>query len=152
MIEFIEKPEILYTNPFIGGRLIPIFFRKDGREHFAFNRYVTKDYYSNQQYEQWKRELALRDGTYLRYNGFYEDPLDMLDEMAERNHHFEDLKNLLIDDGDSVQFDGNREEVSAAFSYRIYDRELARKIETVVSLLNKGAWDEAKEEIGKGRT
>ena len=40
-------------------------------------------------------------------------------------------------------FHGNRNEVSAAFHYRIYDKELSHIIKQIVECINKEKWTEA---------
>lgn len=153
MIEFIEKQRTIDKDPFVGGAFIPTYFKKDGKEYFAFNRYVTEDSYRTEQYSRWEKELIQTDGAYLRYHSFYESPLDMLAEMAERQHHFVNPEGVIQEDdpdGGYCYF-GNREEVSAAFEYRIYDAELQRQIREITALLIREEWGAAQEAITQAR-
>ena len=134
-IEFIEKAPITDNDPFVGGVCIPTYFIKDGKEYFAFNRFLNDDCFYKTQEERWKKEIIRAGGAYIRYNSQYEDPLDMLAEIVENRHHFVNIDGVIIDDGGDVVFSGNCEEVSAAFHYRLYGGELIRTIKEIVDLL-----------------
>lgn len=85
-------------------------------------------------HEVWIAELIANDGAYFHFHGPYADPFEMLKEMAERGHTLRDPDKLFDDCRDNpaygsgfVNFHGNRNEVSAAFYYRIYDAALLEK-------------------------
>lgn len=147
MIEFIEKEPWTDTNPFIGKDYVPVYMVKDGVEYFVINRLakVTGDslYASqaNARMSTAKTMLMQNGGRYFKFYGIYDDPADMLKEMQERGHTFTEPDSLFDkhDDeyygGGFTDFHGNRNEVSAAFHYRIYDNELAEALKNQASVL-----------------
>lgn len=144
MIELIEKEPFTYRDPFIGETYAPSFMVKDGQEYFVCNRVVREGSGgANGNYcdesalglERVKQFLIQNDGTYFNFFGFYDDPFDMLKEMASREHTFCSPETLLDDcrgikgyGMGFVDFLGNRNEVSAAFHYRIYDMEMLERL------------------------
>jgi len=138
MIEFIQKEPFESRTAFSVRELIPVFMVKDGAEYFIINRVVKGSGYSAA-YESisisaLKEFLIKTDGAYVKFNGFYDDPKEMLAEMQERGHSFVEPDNLFVRcDGKSygsgfTDFSGNRNEVSAAFYYRIYDEKLVDEL------------------------
>lgn len=151
MIEFIEKERYFDDSPFTGQcYMYPTYMVKDGKEHFVFNRREPDAKYNLKENETRKAFLTANDGKYFKFNGFYDDPFEMLKEVARRKHHFTEPGSMYyggIERSGYLDFHGNRKEVSAAFHYRIYDAELARKIQAVAKLLNSEMWGEAIETI-----
>lgn len=150
MIKFIEKKPFTDHDPFIGATYAPIFMVKDGREYFVFNRVIreggsgTEKNACNESaggLEAVKQLLIQNGGTYFRFYGSYADPFEMLKEMANRGHTFCSSKTLLDDcrgiegyGAGFVDFLGNRNEVSAAFHYRIYDMEMLERLKEALIL------------------
>ena len=151
MIEIIEKEAYLDDSPFSGQCwMYPTYMRKDGKELFMFNSREPDDKWKLEENEERKKQLISNDGAYFRFNGFYTNPLEMLKEIAERQHHFTEPDNMYystIEKNAYLDFHGNRREVSAAFFYRIYDVEMAVKIKKAVELINREEWDKAIEEV-----
>ena len=145
MIEFIEKSRYYYSSPWTGDCwMYPVFMVKNGKEYFMFNRREPDDSWKLKEIDTRKDELFANNGNFFRFNGFYTDPLEVLAEMAERGHAFTNPDDLFIDcrrkDGYGegfVDFHGNRNEVSAAFHYRIYDTNILMEIKKAVQLLLK---------------
>ena len=145
LIEFIEKEPWRDDNTLTGCcNMYPNFMVKNGNEFFMFNRrepdYSWKDY----EIQAHKQQLLDNDGAYFTFCG-YENPFEMIREIAERKHHFANPKDLYrcgIDKKGSLDFHGNRKEVSAAFFYRIYDVDIAKKVETAVTMLVAEQWDD----------
>lgn len=143
MVEFFEK-EPYYDDSLFTGQcwMYPVFMLKDGKEYFVQNRREPDDSWKKEALERRKAELIANGGAYVSFYGFCPGPLEMLTEMEERGHTFTEPDGLFVDCRSSesygegfVDFHGNRNEVSAAFYYRIYDmdflkavKEAARKI------------------------
>lgn len=136
MIEIVEKTGWLDRSPFTGDCMMyPIFMFKDGKEYFVVNRREPDESWKEKEREAQIAELLANGGAYFHFHGLYADPFEMLKEMAERGHTFCDPDKLFDDCRDNpgygsgfVDFHGNRNEVSAAFHYRIYDAALLEKI------------------------
>lgn len=152
MIKFIEKEPWTDPSPFTGQTYAPNFMVKDGAEYFVVNRVVRSgeispgfaDYdlkKSRDELAATKAFLIQNGGKYFKFNGIYDDPFEMLAEMERRGHTFTEPDNLFVDCrgiakgyGEGfVDFHGNRNEVSAAFHYRIYDEVLLEEIRTAAS-------------------
>ena len=141
MIEFIEKERYYDDSAFTGQCwMYPTFMVKDGIEYFMWNRREPDDSWKIKEREGQKAELLANDGAYFHFHGIYADPFDMLTEMEQRGHTFTEPDNLFVDccenpkrGGGFVDFHGNRNEVSAAFHYRIYDMALIERIRTAVT-------------------
>ena len=149
MIKFIEKERYYNDNPYTGGcYYYPTYMVKDGKEFFVFNRREPDDEWKIKENETRKSQLIENGGKYFKFNGFYNNPLEMLKEVIERKHHFTTPNEMYYGDLDSrgyIDFHGNRNEVSAAFHYRIYDTELTYIIQKVVKFINSEEWAIAKE-------
>jgi len=136
MIEFIEKERYYDDSPFTGQCwMYPTFMVKDGMEYFMWNRRAPDDSWKVKEREDQKAELLANGGSYFHFHGIYADPFKMLAEMENRGHTFTEPDNLFVDcsenprcGGGFVDFHGNRNEVSAAFHYRIYDKTLIERI------------------------
>lgn len=147
MIEFIEKDRWYNDSPFTGQCwMYPTFMVKDGKEYFMWNRREPDDSWKLEEREGQKAELLANEGRYFRFNGFYSDPFEMLAEMERQGHTFTEPDNLFRDCTSNpngyvcgcVDFHGNRNEVSAAFHYRIYDMEMLSRLKESVSFFLTG--------------
>ena len=147
MIEFIEKEPKYDDTPFYGNCwLYPTYMVKDGKEYFMFNRREPDDKWRIEANEARKKQLIFNNGIYFKFNGFYDDPFEMLKKTAERRHHFTDPDSMYYGDLERTgyrDFHGNRKEVSAAFFYRIYDKEMIERIYKIVDFINEERWDDA---------
>lgn len=140
MVEFIEKEPWTDQDPLIGETYAPVFMVKDGVEYFVINRVAkaTGDSFyarqANDRLDKAKAMLTENDGRYCMFYGRHPDPTDMLTEIEQRGHTFTEPEELFVDchdkpyGGGFVDFNGNLNEVSAAFMYRIFDRELAEAL------------------------
>lgn len=150
MIVFIEKEPFYDNSPFSGQcHMYPTYMVKDGEEYFVFNRRDPDNSWALDENEQRKKHLLSTGGAYFKFNGYYNDPLEMLARVIERKHHFTQPESMYYcEDMERgyADFHGNRREVSAAFHYRIYDVALHEKIRRVVNLINKEAWEDAEAE------
>lgn len=146
MIEIIEKERYYDDSPFTGRCFMyPTFMVKDGKEYFMFNRREPDDSWKLDEMERRKKQLIETGGAYFKLHGFYGDPTEMILAIANRRHHFvepDDLYYGQLENG-FLDFHGNLKEVSAAFFYRIYDEELARKVQRAVEHLNREKWENA---------
>lgn len=153
MIKFIEKERYYDDSPYTGScYYYPTYMVKDEKEFFVFNRRDPNDEWKIKEDEKRKNQLIENEGKYFKFNGFYDNPLEMLKKIIERKHHFTTPKNMYYGNLDThryIDFHGNRNEVSAAFYYRIYDIELACIIQKVVKLINSEDWSMAKVILNK---
>ena len=153
MIKFIEKERYYDDSPYTGScYYYPTYMVKDEKEFFVFNRRDPDDEWKIKEDEKRKNQLIENEGKYFKFNGFYDNPLEMLKKIIERKHHFTTPKNMYYGNLDTHRYidsHGNRNEVSAAFHYRIYDIELACIIQKVVKLINSEDWSMAKVILNK---
>lgn len=145
MIEIFEKERYYDDSTFTGQcYMYPTYMRKDGKEYFMFNRREPDDAWQLQANEDRKAFLIANGGKYFKFNGFYDDPFEMLEEIKERKHTFSEPENKIyacsFEENGFIDFRGNRREVSAAFHYRIYDREMAEKIQEIVHGIYTGRY------------
>lgn len=145
-IEIFEKERHYDDSLYTGGcYMYPTYMRKDGKEYFMFNRREPDDSWELQANEERKAFLVANGGKYFKFNGFYDDPFEMLKNMAERKHTFtepeEQNYRCSFEKNGFIDFHGNRREVSAVFFYRIYDREMAKKIKEIVHHIHQEEWD-----------
>jgi len=135
MITFIEKAPWEDKSPFTGDTYYPTYMVKNGVEYFVMNRAESESGHGvypspNAKLESAKAELIANGGSFFKLHGFYDDPAEMLKEMQERGHTFTEPEDIfMVCDssgygGGFTDFLGNRNEVSAAFHYRIYDSAL----------------------------
>ena len=145
MISFIEKAPFVGSVALVTTVYAPIYMVKDEKEYFVINRVLDYKDPSWHDYELKKSErevaeikefLLHTDGKYFKFNGAFDDPFKMLQDMKESGHTFTHPDDLFIDllNKPSRYFDfhGNRNEVSAAFHYRIYDSKMAKEIKKEV--------------------
>ena len=146
-IEFVEKECKWDSSPYTGDCwYYPTFMIKDGKEYFLFNRRDPDDSYSLEQQEGRKKQLLENNGAYYTGHSFFRDPLDYLKYMVNKKRNFSDPYNLYYGSFDrtgSLDFHGNLQEVSAAFFYRIFDQELATKIQKAVRAISAHQWEKA---------
>ena len=141
MIEFQEREPFISSGAFSPTKqtLVPVYMIKDGVEYFVANVSIAGGSYSpeyhRQQMEGYKAQLVQTGGRYFKFNGQYDDPEEMMAEITERGHTFtKEPEELFTVSPEGhygpgfVTFWGNRNEVSAAFHYRIYDRDYAAKL------------------------
>ncbi|MCM1500522.1 MAG: hypothetical protein NC124_18830 [Clostridium sp.] len=149
-ITFIEKEPWHDDSPFIGQcDMFPIYMVKGGREFFVINRRVPDDSWKAAELEEIKKLLIDTDGAYTKFNGIYKNPFEMLKEMAEREHTFREPNKLFIEfpNRGFVDFHGNRNEVSAAFHYRIYEIDLIKAIQRIAGQVSNREWEKAEHDL-----
>lgn len=146
-IQFIEK-EPWYDNRMFIGKCdrYPVYMVKDNVEYFMFNRNSNQASWEIERDESRKQQLLNNGGRFFRFHGYKDTPNEYLQMVIERRHTFEKFSHKEVEwseDGMFCDFSGNLKEVSAAFHYRIYDKELAANIEKVVGLIHKKKYNEA---------
>lgn len=148
-IQFVEKEPWRNNERYTGGcDMYPTFMVKDGAEFFMFNRRSDQTSYEAEADDARKKQLLDNGGRFFRFHGYKETPHEYLRVMIERRHSFDKFSHKEVewsDDGMYCDFSGNSREVSAAFHYRIYDKELATNIEKIVGLIHKKKHKEALE-------
>lgn len=148
-VSFFEKEAWVDGDPIIGRTYAPVFMIAHGKEYFVINRVVKsleRGYgkydveHSDDEVERIKSELMQNGGKYFKSNGFYDNPIEMIAEIEMRGHTFVEPEDLFVDCQESkgygtgfVDFHGNRNEVSAAFSYRIYDTKMLDAIRAAIA-------------------
>lgn len=144
MIEFIEGEPFVSSGAFTPTRqtLVPVRMIKDGIEYFVSNLPIAGGNYSPEHHRKdldgYKEQLLRTGGQYFKFHGLYDDPEDMIAEMQERGHSFVDPGGLFLESlpqgygAGFTDFRGNRNEVSAAFHYRVFDRAYAEKLRELV--------------------
>ena len=146
-IHFIEKEPWKNNARHIGGcDMFPTYMVKNGQEYFMFNRPSNQAKYENDADEARKKQLLDNGGKFFKFNGYKDTPTEYLRAVIEKEHSFTKTFHEEVewsDDGKYCDFHGNLKEVSAAFNYRIYDKELAEKIEKVVGLIKEKKYKEA---------
>lgn len=132
MIEFFEKPIWVDTDPFIGRSYAPVFMVKGGVEYFVVNRVVCGSHDEAEKLEKIKAMLLDTGGSYFKFYGIYDNPMNLLAGVKERKHTFSNPKTLFCDCRNEprygagfIDFSGSCREASLTFSYRIYDPNLA---------------------------
>lgn len=145
MISFIEKDPWYDSSPYTGDCwMYPTFMLKNGKELFVFNRRDPQASYKNAELEAHKKFLLNTDGRFLKFNGYYNNPLEMLKQAAVRHYRFTEPKDLWLCGFEKTSysdFHGNFREVSAAFHYRIYDADLIKAIFASAEHLVRQEWE-----------
>ena len=134
-ISFIEKEEEKFedTNPFIGSTYVPVYMVKDEQEYFVVNKDINHSdiAYENRYLTLAKEQLMKNGGAWFSfYSAGYNDPIEMIEEVHKRGFHFTEQTTYTWNKKQNCfDFSGNQEEVSAAFSFRIYDKKYAEQIQ-----------------------
>ena len=152
MIEIIEKEsfriEEAITYPFV---ITPVVMIKDGREI-----YIRNKRYGDKEYERTMNILKISDGKYTVMYGLYDDPFDMLQDIAQTKKvikkDFKEIFDISESDGDFTDFVGSTYPLYSIFNYRIYDNVLLQDIKGIVELINRKEWNMAKSEIEDKRS
>lgn len=152
MLKFIEKePYKSYDNWNMNYCLMyPNFMIKDGKEFFIVNRREPNPRYrKDEEIQGFIEQLKGNNGSYITFYGSDKNPIDMLKSIVERQFSFVEPTDLFkkSESNDFVDFHGNFNEFAAAFRYRIYDFEILKSIEKIVSLINNKDWEKANNEI-----
>jgi len=140
IIAFIEKDPYKVQISHHRMVLLPTYMIKDGKEYFVKSVTISGGNYSP---EDDKQKLEAIKQQLISTNGAYDNPLDMLKEIEVRGHTFSEphLDRLFTNcdmefyGAGFVDFAGDRREVSAAFSYSVYDRSLVEELKRKVAAL-----------------
>lgn len=123
-----------YDNFHNGNRtLTPVYFEKDGKQNFVCNlvtKHEKRQYEvenSRREIEDYFRQLNTNDGRYFAFYSIDKDVFSFLDWVKDKGYHFEHFAGFYIAP-DFDEFHGNLKEYSAAFNYRIYDKELTQEL------------------------
>lgn len=141
----------IYTD--VSEEFVPIYAIINGEKRFLFNKRAR---YTNhidlEDQERRKKMLVLTGGKYFKFYGFWDDPKEFLEYMIKKKFHFSvglKTENIFYEQDTAKKsllyydFQGNLEEVSAAFHYRIYDTDFAQEIrEAINKIFNKGENEE----------
>lgn len=146
-IQFIEKEPWQNQQPYTGGcDMFPTYMVKDGVEYFMFNRRSDQTKYDAELNEARKKQLLDNDGKFFKFYGYMESPHEYLRCAIKGRNSFDKFGHKeveWVDDGNFCDFHGNVREVSAAFHYRIYDKNMAVNIEKIVNLIHEKKYDVA---------
>ena len=141
-IYFVEKPS-RYED---GKKFYLVYMVKDKKEYFVFTEKSPAERWEQEEYKRRKQQLIANNGAFVRFGGYFDDPLEMLAAMARGKHHFNDPDNLYrggFEKYGFLDFHGNRVEITASFNFRIYNRELASKIWEAAEYIRREEWDKA---------
>lgn len=145
-VDFEEGEGVYDNSPFIGNCWrYPIYMLKGDERLFVIRR-SEPEHNANAEYDR-KRILAhlvKTKGAYARFHSHFETPFELLSFICRRKNTFvKSSLGLFRENDDSVDFSGNLNEVSAAFQYRIYDKDVLDRIRSIVDLIQKKKYDEA---------
>lgn len=147
MIKLIEKEPFRVEDCTIH----PIVMIKDNKEIHIINKNTIND----KKIERIINILKISDGRYTVMYGAYDNPFDMLQNIAENKQLIrKDLKEIFDvseSDEEFTDFVGSTTPLYSIFNYRIYDNELLQDIKEIVELINNKEWNMAKIEIGEKR-
>ena len=110
-----------------------------------FNRRDPDDAWALREQEAHKNHLRMTGGKYFKFHGIDDNPVDWLKRIANGKYHFTTPDNLYycsIEEKGYLDFHGNLEEVSAAFFYRIYDKDLAEQVQKLAALITQERFEE----------
>lgn len=152
MTEFYEGPAFTAAAKYTPGVVrtyIPIYLQRGGQVYFITNKLVAE---TNETLESAHVTASALDcesikasflGSGCRYykgHGIHENPLHLMDFMTERAYTFTafDMESMFWyskRDDDTVPFTifhGNLNEISAAFSYTIYDDSIVQELKSLI--------------------
>lgn len=146
-VEFEEGEGRFDPTPFIGNCWrFPMYMVKGDERYFVINRCEPEPTaISKNDRKRILAHLVKTKGAYTRFHAPYESPFALLSFVCYRKHTFvKSSLGLFRENNDSVDFSGNLNEVSSAFQYRIYDKDILDRIRVIVDLIQKKKYDEAK--------
>lgn len=147
MIKIIEKEPYKNFDNWNNRECLmyPTMMIKDGKEYFVFNRREPDTEYQEQQNKKRIEKLKQSDGKYTIFYGAFENPFEMLREIIKEKDVIITNSQYIFDsrmqNEESVDFHGNRENYSSAFMYRIYDKNLENDLKEIVKHINKKEWN-----------
>ena len=133
--------------------MYPVIMIKNNIEHFIFNRREPQESYEDQKDKRIIEQLKENDGMYATFYSPYQNPMEFLKNIIENRYTFyKDFTEFIENtQGKFVDFHGNLNEISSAFMYRIFDKELEKDLKKIVILINNKEWDKAEIELQERR-
>ena len=162
MIEIIEKPTAPMSSAWLQEMCAytSVSFKDEsGKEHFIFNRFekcISNTHHNaaeehimqmeaKEKHERLTKQLKKNNGTFVNMYGAWpfatketllNDPLGFIESVQKRKYHFNlDITDINVHD-DGIDFMGNLEECSSAFFYRIYSKQMQKKVIAKAKELN----------------
>ncbi len=129
-VSFIEKESYIAKHGLAGtAKYTPVYMLKEGQPLFIRN--AINDNFN--EVAEIKKQLEKTNGMYFTsYCGFGPcDPIDFINWVKSNNYTFEDctaVGKYNTDEDGFVDFGGNLKQVSCAFDFRIYDKEMVKEI------------------------
>lgn len=124
----------------------PIYAMLNGKKCFVRNsvKGINHSTYGWNEYEKNKNERELKkvkesliehDGKYITFHSLYDNPFELLEWIKEKGYTLEVYPEFFrkSSNEDFTDFHGNSCEYSCAFHYRIYDEEMIKQLEEIVS-------------------
>lgn len=139
-IEFIEKSPYKNSAFWNSGLVYPMYMKKDGEEYFLWGRAEDEPKFRLEEIEKRKQQLIDNGGAYFKFhdNSGNNDPIGFL-QWVKNNHYTlcNDCKAKLLSDNKTFDFVGNLNEVSCAFFYRIFDKEMINTVSEAIKTMKK---------------
>ena len=152
VITFIEKePFDSSVVPERNLRLIPVFMIKNGVEFFVINRRADAPLNSNSlwaiqendRYNLAKSMLLSNGGKFYKLHGVYTDPFELVKTIKKHGFTFTKPEEAFHRCDDErygagfTEFQGNINETSMCFHYRIYDEEMVRQLKAELLIFKR---------------
>lgn len=130
-IEFIEKEPYSINTLWANEQYYPCYMVKDGAEFFLWNRSEPLDRFEKEDIERRKQQLIDNSGAYFKFydHSSHNSPIDFLDWLSAKKLTLRDNCTAKTSaDETYFDFQGNLNECSCAFSYRIYDKNIVKEV------------------------
>ena len=138
-IQFIEKePVFNRTYIWAAPKYFPCYMLKDGVEYFLWNRAEPPARFDQEDCENRKQQLLENGGAFFQFydHSRHNSPIDFLNWVKENNYSLvKDSTAQILSDGKTFNFHGNLNEVSCAFFYRIFDKQMSDKVSALIQSL-----------------
>lgn len=140
-IQFIEKEPFSNLNVlWAAPKYFPCFMLKDGIEYFLWNRAEPSDRFDREDYESRKKQLLENGGAFFKFydHSGHNSPTNFLNWIKENKYSLvKDFTAQVLSDNKTFDFHGNLNEVSCAFFYRIFDKQMIEKVSALIQSLPK---------------
>ena len=135
-IRFIEKEPFSNQNVlWAAPKYFPCYMLKDGIEYFLWNRTEPSDRFAVGDCESRKKQLLENGGAFFKFydHSGHNSPISFLNWVKENNYSLvKDSTAQVLSDGRTFDFHGNLNEVSCAFFYRIFDKQIIEQVSSLI--------------------
>lgn len=137
-ISFIEKEPHKSETIYFNGIYYPTFMVKNSEHYFLYNRSVPASYGDEELQNARKQQLIDNGGAYFKFHDHskHNSPIELLKWIKEKGFHLDKRYTAkILSDGKTFDFHGNLREISCAFFYRIFDKDMAKEIQEIISTI-----------------